>query len=384
MNTAAKPGRLSGMGKRLRHASLAVLALAWLAPRANADVFRLFPSTVPASYFFAPPEEAAPGFRLADLLRWRPWSGADSERFRIRVDLVLVEAAAPDLSALPPLPPLTEPPLLNKPTLLTTGVTLVGAGLYGLSAGWAHGFNNYHWGDEGWFGLNSYGGGSDKASHFIVCTALARELAWVYDRQGHTEAESTALAFGITTLSGLIVEVVDGYTPYGFGWQDLTMDVLGAATGLLLTRNGLDDLIGFRLGKVPSGIPDGELDEREPFLGTAYSTEVYSADLKIAGLSRRMRFDPGPARFLMTSVTYSTKGYGYVPPVPERQRLIGFELGLNVPEILLAVGVRETTWWGTFLLKAFNFFRIPFTSFGFRYDLNSHTWHGPDTGNIFY
>lgn len=97
-----------------------------------------------------------------------------------------------------------------------------------------------------------------------------------------------------------------------------------------------------------------------------------------------MQFNPGPARFLMTSVTYSTKGYGYVPPVPNRQRLIGFEIGLNVPEILTAVGVPQTTWWGIFLHKAFNFFRIPFTSFGFRYDLNSKTWHGPDTGNVFY
>ena len=375
---------MSGMGKRLGRVLLAALSLILLAPRAGAQEFRLFPPTVPASQFFPPANEAAPPLLLADSLRWHPRSSADSERWGIDVELEMRGPLAPDESVLPAPPPGTEPPLLGKPTLLVTGVTLVGASLYGVSAGWAHGFNDYHWGDEGWFGLNSYGGGSDKASHFIVCSALGRELAWVYDLQGHTRTQSTALAFGVTVLSGLIVEVADGFTPYGFGWQDLTMDVLGAATGLLLTRNGLDDLIGLRLGKVPSGIPEGELDDREAFLGTAYSTEVYSADLKLAGLGRRMRFNPGPARFLMTSVTYNTKGYGYIPPVPDRQRLVGFEIGLNVPEILSAAGVPDTTWWGIFLYKAFNFFRIPFTSFGFRYDLNSKTWHGPDTGNIFY
>ena len=379
MSTAANPGVLSGMGKRLGRVQLAVLSLILLVHPAGAEEFRLFPPILPASHFFPPPDEAADPPGLAGFARRHPGSQGDPIGVGIGVDLGAGEPWLLDESAPPP-----PPPLLSKPTLLVTGITLVGASLYGVSAGWAHGFNDYHWGDEGWFGLNSYGGGSDKASHFIVCTALSRELAWIYDRQGHTRAQSTALAFGITTLSGLIVEVADGFTPYGFGWQDLVMDVLGAGTGLFLTRNGLDDLIGFRLGKVPSGIPDGDLDDREPFLGTAYSTEVYSADLKLVGLGRRMRFNPGPARFLMTSVTYSTKGYGFIPPVPDRKRLVGFEIGLNVPEILSAVGVPETTWWGIFLYKAFNFFRIPFTSFGFRYDLNSKTWHGPDTGNIFY
>jgi hypothetical protein len=36
------------------------------------------------------------------------------------------------------------------------------------------------------------------------------------------------------------------------------------------------------------------------------------------------------------------------------------------------------------LYKVFNFFRIPFTSFGWRYDLNANKWHGPDTGNKYY
>lgn len=383
MNKAANPGILPGMGKWLRRVLLAVLSLASLAPRARAEDFRLFPSTVPASHFFPPPDEAAPRFRLADLLRWRPWSGGDSERFRIGVDLARGGETPPDVSARPP-PPRMAPPLLSTPTILTNGVVFVGASLYGVSAGWAHGFNSFRVGDEGWFGPDTYGGGSDKASHFIVCASIGRELTWVYDRQGHTEAQSTALAFGMSALSGLIVEVADGFTPYGFSWQDLTADFLGAATGIVLTRQGLNDLIGLRIGKVPSGIPDADLDESEPSLGTAYSTEVYSADLKIAGLARRLRFEPGPARFLLTSVTYSTKGYGYVPPIPDRQRLVGFEIGLNVPEILSAAGVPETTWWGGFLYKALNFFRIPFTSFGFRYDLNSKTWHGPDTGNKFY
>lgn len=384
MKTEANAGILSGMRKRPGRTALAVLSLAVGASGAAAEDFRLFPSTVPASHFFASPEEPKPRFRLAALLRWLPWSageGGEEEQLHIAVELAKAETA--DTSPLQLLPPRTPAPFLNTPTMLTTSVTLVGAGIYGLTAGWAHGFNSFHVGNEKWFGPNTYAGGVDKVSHFIVCASLGRELAWAYDHEGHGRAESTAMAFGVATLSGLLVEVVDGFTPYGFAWEDFTADALGAATGVLLTRGGLNDLIGLRLGKVPTGFDDSRLEGRAT-LGTVYVTEIYSADLKIAGLARRMRFDPGPARFLMTSVTYNTKGYGYAPPVPERQRLVGFELGLNVPEILSAVGVPETTWWGTFLYKALNFFRIPFTSFGFRYDLDRGKWHGPDTGDKFY
>jgi uncharacterized protein YfiM (DUF2279 family) len=381
MKTAANVGILSGMAQSLRRVALAVLFLL-AASRAAAEGFRLFHSTVPASsYFFPPPEDGAPRFHLAALMRWLPWSGGEEEHLRIAVEFAT--EGTPDTYLLPLLPPRKSGPFLNTPTMLTTSVTLVGAGIFGLTAGWAHGFHSFHFGNEQWFGRNTYAGGSDKASHFIVCATLGRELAWAYDHEGHERAESTAMAFGVATLSGLLVEIVDGFTPYGFAWEDFTADALGAATGVILTRAGLNDLLGLRLGKVPTGFDDSGLEGRAT-LGTVYVTEIYSADLKIAGLARRMRFDPGPARFLMTSVTYNTKGFGYEPPVPERQRLVGFELGLNVPEILSAAGVPETTWWGIFLYKALNFFRIPFTSFGFRYDLDRKTWHGPDTGEKFY
>ena len=29
------------------------------------------------------------------------------------------------------------------------------------------------------------------------------------------------------------------------------------------------------------------------------------------------------------------------------------------------------------------YFRIPWTAFGWRYDLNSRKWRGPDTGDVF-
>ena len=95
-----------------------------------------------------------------------------------------------------------------------------------------------------------------------------------------------------------------------------------------------------------------------------------------------MDFNPGPARFLLLSTTYGVKGYPYSPP-EVRQRQIGIELGINFEEVLKAVGVPRHKWWGVVLYTLFDIIRIPYTAWGFRYDLNGKTWYGPDTGDSF-
>ncbi len=155
------------------------------------------------------------------------------------------------------------------------------------------------------------------------------------------------------------------------------MDWLGAATSLAIGHYGLDDLIGFRAGLVPA--PTAVCC---PYGGTGkdYTEEIYTGDLKIAGLGERARFNPGPARFLLVSVSYSAKGYPYADPLV-RERQVGFELGINFGEILHAVGVPPDKWWSKLLYFAFDVIRIPYTQIGMYYDLNRGHWRGPSIGD---
>jgi len=113
----------------------------------------------------------------------------------------------------------------------------------------------------------------------------------------------------------------------------------------------------------------------------SYKHDVYSMDLNLAGLARRLKLNIGPLRFLYFSATYGVKGYP-TDDIAERQRQIGLELGLNLEEILNTFGVRRDTWWGTSLHLVADNVRFPFTAGGFRYDLNHRKWHGPNTGNF--
>jgi hypothetical protein len=331
----------------------------------------------PAHYFSSTAAEDAEASR--DLLATSPWPPPALPEVSLRG---LPIALLPEFAAESP-----ESSKTYAPKLFTTSTTLVTTGVLVAITAWAalgvqkDDYTPFKFTNERFFGKDTYAGGADKCSHFILSAFLARELGWVYEKQNHSPEQSYALSLGVTVVSGVLQELGDAFTPYGWAWEDIVADTLGGVTGAALSYYQLNDLIGLRFGFVPNEVPPDPCCVES--LGANYSKEIYSGDLKIAGLAKRMHFNPGPARFLLLSATYSTRAYGFDPARPDRQRNVGVDIGLNLPEIMTAVGVPENTWWGTVLYKALNLFRIPFTAFGVRYDLNHKKWHGPDTGQKF-
>ncbi|HQR68767.1 MAG TPA: DUF2279 domain-containing protein, partial [Thermoanaerobaculia bacterium] len=308
------------------------------------------------------------------------------DRFRLDAAVVAVAAEDPpkevrdDPPSRPPPPP--APPKLfdTKTTLFTAGV-VVATPLAGYFAWWKDDWTgHFRVTDEGWFGEETYTGGADKASHITFSYMFTLAFQSTYRALGKSPAEARGLAFGLTVLSGLLIEVGDGFSRYGFSWQDLAADTIGAGVATLVDAFGLKDTVGLRFGWVSNSIPPPCC--RYYGFGSDYSGEIYAADLKLAGLLPRMGTPPGPARFFLVGVTYGSKGYRHSPPW-YRQRQLGVEIGLSIPEVLRAVGVKETTWWGKTLLTFFTYFRVPYTAFGWQVDLNSGRWYGPNAGGSY-
>lgn len=226
---------------------------------------------------------------------------------------------------------------------------------------------------EGFFGAHTYTGGADKAAHFVDYTIAARLLLTTYRRIGYTDLQSGWLAAGTSVAAGLATEIGDGTTMFGFSWEDVLMDSLGAATAIGLARYGWDDAFGFRYG---TDIPQESRCCANDNYGRDYSGEIYVADVKIAGLAGHMRRDPGFARYFLVSGTYGTNGYRNAP-AEMRQRLVGIEVGLHISEVLRSLGVPEKALWGEILYLFFDSIRLPYTAIGVRYDINHHQWFGP-------
>ncbi|MEO8190232.1 MAG: hypothetical protein ABI682_07795 [Acidobacteriota bacterium] len=63
---------------------------------------------------------------------------------------------------------------------------------------------------------------------------------------------------------------------------------------------------------------------------------------------------------------------------------VGIDIGLNCDEIAKALGVRDDTWWGLPLRFFVSYYRLEYTAWGFRYDLNHNhrLGFGPAGGSI--
>jgi len=257
---------------------------------------------------------------------------------------------------------------------VVSGATLIGSAWNSFGDGPDQ---KWHFTNEGWFGRYTYAGGGDKASHVVSYYIVAKLLSGVYMELGMQKDNAALLGSGVSFLAGLVTELGDGRGKYGFSYEDLVMDTVGSVSALGISYYGLDDLVGYRAGLVPE--PAAVCC---PYGGTGkdYTQEIYTADLKFAGLGQRMKFDPGPARYLMFSVSYSAKGYPYANP-DIRERQVGFELGINFGEILHALHVPPDQWWSKILYFAFDVLRIPYTQIGMYYDLNNGHWYGPGIGD---
>jgi len=294
----------------------------------------------------------------------------------------LVEDPPPPGEAAPAEVPAPTPArLFDSRTALVTAGVLVGAPVVGYFAWWrTSSRSSFEFANERWFQRDTYAGGADKASHIVVGYFSTLTLQGIYRSLGKTPAEARGLALAVTVVTGVLIEIGDGFSQYGFSWEDATANAIGATLATGLDAWGLKDTVGLRFGYVKALKPDPCC--RYGGYGDDYSKEIYSADVKLAGLLPRIGARPGPARFLLLSMTYGSKGYRY-SAAPLRQRNVGIELGLDLREALLAAGVPEKKWWGKVLLTIGTYFRFPYSSFGWHYDLNHGKWSGPDTGDHF-
>jgi hypothetical protein len=323
--------------------------------------------------------ESPPGSRFADV----DWTEPPvMSAFLFESAVRLEPASWSELPGEPAPAPLLEPQprpekLFTTATTVWTAAAVAGGVMQGMGAPLQYGWVGWNVRDEGFFGRDTYTGGADKVSHFIISSGVSRLLYEAYTHLGHSENQSFTLAVATSFMSGTMVELMDAFSVYGWSFGDLTADILGSTAGALINRYGLQDLLGLRIGLVETHIPESAIGDSVETLGRPYNDEIYAADLKLGGLIRRMNGNPGFSRFFLTSFVYMTKGFGYAPPLPTRYQEIGFEVGLNFTEILRAFGVSESTWWGQGLIAIFDFFRFPFTQIGVYYNLYDGKWYGP-------
>lgn len=88
--------------------------------------------------------------------------------------------------------------------------------------------------DENW--LSGSHLGIDKPGHFFGAYAIFKSINNILQWGGVEPSTALWWAAGISFWNGFEIEIGDGFTPYGFDYQDLVFDVAGTSYGILQSQ----------------------------------------------------------------------------------------------------------------------------------------------------
>lgn len=192
---------------------------------------------------------------------------------------------------------------------------------------WDYGQRSPHLAREGWFQADTDEGGADKLGHFYTAQVLVRSMAWLYRRWG-LETESAAREAALTSvLVTAVIEVGDGFSPYGVSGEDMVMNLAGAWAGLALARRPeWQERVDLRV--------EYDFSNAGNDISTDYENARFLVALKPAGFAG---LRDTPLRWLELQAGYYVRGYDD-PLAPDR-RIPYVAVGLNLPLLLRGAGL---------------------------------------------
>ncbi len=270
----------------------------------------------------------------------------------------------------------TEKEGANPLVLAGTTLTILGA----LTA-WAYGawwdtgdpLVSFHFKETGFLNQDTYAGGSDKLGHTYVCYLVVRAGTALYEALGLSHLVAAIVSSSAVFVVSNGVEVMDGFTEYGFEYGDVIANTLGIGLGILQDLSPqAERLVGMRLGYTPSR--DFLVKDRT-FIKwiNDYSGMLFYFDVKGKGVAELFDRDPGLWRYVIGGVVWGTDKYSPVRIHEERRRSFGVHVGLSLPEVLRSAyegdaGVEK-------LATFFDYYALPFISVTAMTDLNTGEWY---------
>lgn len=214
---------------------------------------------------------------------------------------------------------------------LATELAVIGfIGAWG-AANWDYGGNGWQTEEEGWFDRNTREGGADKAGHVYTGYVIGRSLAGLFAGYGYDKRDAARLgalgSLGVMTF----MEMGDGFSPYGFSWEDQAMNLAGAGLAWLLADNpALARRVALRGEYRVHGAHTGDVL-------TDYDRWRYYLTLKLDGFEHL----PPALRWLELHAGYYARGYADGNPLNnERTAFIG--AGISLTKLARALGHPRT------------------------------------------
>ncbi len=237
----------------------------------------------------------------------------------------------------------------NRIVLGTTAAGVAGVTAWGV-ANWDYFSRSPQAKSEGWFGPDTPEGGMDKLGHLYTTYLMSHGFAYLYE---HWDFEHREAAFcGCLTSFAIMgyMEFGDSFSDYGFSYEDLVMNGLGAVLGYLLyTRPALAGKVDLRW---QIGLQPTQAD-----VLTDYENSKFLVALKLNGFET---FRRGALRHVELHAGYYVEGFGEAGEPDYRHPYLG--IGVNLTDLLFRQGWPRCA-------TVLRYLQLPYTSLNHDFDL---------------
>ena len=214
-------------------------------------------------------------------------------------------------------------------------VAPVAISIYGvLSWGWITNGMRFQTRDEKWLQRNTYAGGADKFSHGYSHFIITRGYYDVFSRMGLSPEEANFKSMIGGAVTGLVIELGDGLSHYGYSWEDLISDLAGVGfAGLLNAYPHLDELIGFQIQWWPKSHPAAHPNQKFESPIDDYNNQKFAINIRASGIEALN--EHWATRYLNLDFGYYSRGYkadesnpGSLPELFKRNAFVGMSINL--------------------------------------------------------
>ena len=243
---------------------------------------------------------------------------------------------------------------------INLGIPLVFAAYGAIFWDWGK-IKGFNFRDEGWFANSTYAGGTDKIAHFYSHFTLDRFSYYMYRQSGLSRSEALKHSFILATSVGVMIEIGDGLSHYGFAVNDLISDMAGIGLGHLLNQNAyLDELIGVQLWWWDDDTATGKHKKgaklRDPI--DDYNNQKYLLNFRMAAIPVLRGFLP--TRYINLDLGYFSRGFKDLPDRTGLEKNLYTGISINISQLLRDYFPKSDF---TYAVSTFSrFYQFPYTS----------------------
>ena len=224
-------------------------------------------------------------------------------------------------------------------------------GLWGFAT-WDYGSSELHSSNEDWFATDTRYGGADKLGHFWTTYAFSDALTSIYKSYGYGSRKASNYGALSAWAVQAVMEFGDATSEnYGFSWEDMIANTLGALSSILMDRYpDIDRKIDFRVEYIFNGGINGVFDD--------YSNLFYSIVLKLDGFDA---IENTFLKYLEFHAGYYTRGFDTDEVSKKRDFYCG--ISVNFSKFFSQNGFKKTG-------KILEYFQLPYTVVKVSYELD--------------